>query len=112
MFVAIHGKTSGTPDSTATQVMVNFVRTEAEHIEHGTIRAIWTTTDLHWFLTVVTLTISPATTMCIAQDIGTDTDIDRSIRLSAGCRQAILGLSSATTKATRAAGTCGALRKT
>ena len=45
-------------------------------IAHGTTQPIWTTTRLHWFLTVVTSTMFPATTTCITRGTGILTAID------------------------------------
>ncbi len=71
--------------------MVSILRTVEAFIAHGTTQATWTTTHLHWFLTVVTWTMFLAITTCIARGIGTVIAIDfgHGSRLLARCQQAI-----------------------
>ncbi len=45
--------------------------TEVMNIARGTTQATWITTSLRWFLTVATLTMSPATMTCIVRATGT-----------------------------------------
>ena len=72
--------------------------TEVMDTAHGTTQATWITTDLHWFLTVVTSTMSRATMTCIVRATGTiiTTDSGRGTRLSARYRQAVFLLSPTT----------------